>query len=1117
MSATDERASRLARDAAARRDALDCTRSFLVQAPAGSGKTELLTQRLLALLARVDRPERIVAATFTRKAAGEMRERVVRALVEAGDEGVDASGLSEHKRLTRKLAQDALAQDRRQGWRLAEHPARLAIHTLDALAQAITQRAPLASGVPPSPRLAERAEGLYLAAAREAIHAADPDDPAWRALLGHRDNDADDLVGAIAGLLAQRDQWLALLEGTRGDARAALERALAAEIDGELAVIAATLPADAFAALPALAPDILPHLGAEDDEPLGDALMACIERGAPPPFDAGHVAAWRAIAEWLLKKGGDRALRANAQKMRGLPAKKSGAEAAALVDRVVAWLEGLREAGAEPALQTMLVLPVPRYEDASWATIAALLDKLPECAARLETVFAREGAIDFPRLTLGALAALGTGEAPSDLLLRLDYAIQHLLIDEFQDTSYAQLELIGRLVAGWSPGDGRTIFAVGDPMQSIYRFRGAEVRAFIDAQARGDIEGVPVEPLALARNFRSQAGLVDWVNARFPRVMGAVSDPWQGRVAFAPAEAHHDALDGPACAFEAALDEVEEARRVVARVRVALAEDGSIAILARQRGHLATILPALRAAGIAYAALDLDSLADRAAVRDAASLLWAILQPDDRLSWLALLRSPLAGLDLADLDAIVRTADARPSRAIEEGAVAAELSPDGAKRAARVLVAVARARDDAPRLPLADRTRRAWLDLDGPATLDDALDLEAIDALLALVAERERGGDLVDRDEFSATLAGQRIAPSHGASARVSVLTMHKAKGLEFDTVILPGLARGRGGQDRPLLRWRVRRDGLVVGIAKPRGGGHDNVFRYLASLAQREEAAEVARTAYVAWTRARRRIVLFAVPGVDDQGRWKAPAGASLLGRVDPDLVHHAPPPDGRTPDLPRASGRPLERLPIDWARPASEPPLASPRPMPRIEAGVPFDWARERARRLGVVVHALLARVDDEGLDALDGAALEARRARIESALVAEGALPADARAEGEAVRATIAAIGGDPRGRWIFDPAHVARASEWALGGVDDDAIVHVTLDRTFVCDGERWIVDFKTGTHEGGDPAAFLDAEAERYAPQLRRYARIVSALDPRPIRLALYHPRVPGGWREIGLG
>ena len=97
-------------------------------------------------------------------------------------------------------------------------------------------------------------------------------------------------------------------------------------------------------------------------------------------------------------------------------------------------------------------------------------------------------------------------------------------------------------------------------------------------------------------------------------------------------------------------------------------------------------------------------------------------------------------------------------------------------------------------------------------------------------------------------------------------------------------------------------------------------------------------------------------------------------------------------------------------------------------------------------------------------------------------------------------------------LFAPAHEDARSEWALAGIDGAAVVHVVLDRSFVADGVRWIVDFKTGAHEGGDREAFLDAERVRYAATMQRYARLVGALDPRPIRLALYHPRL-AGWRE----
>ena len=145
-----------------------------------------------------------------------------------------------------------------------------------------------------------------------------------------------------------------------------------------------------------------------------------------------------------------------------------------------------------------------------------MLALLPRAAAELKLVFAARGEADFTEIAQGAVRALGSVDDPSELLLSLDAKIFHILVDEFQDTSISQWELLERLTAGWQPGDGRTLFVVGDPMQSIYRFREAEVGLFLRARREG-LPNVKLEPLALKTNFRSQAGIVDWVNASFPR------------------------------------------------------------------------------------------------------------------------------------------------------------------------------------------------------------------------------------------------------------------------------------------------------------------------------------------------------------------------------------------------------------------------------------------------------------------------------------------------------------------------------------------------------------------------------------------------------------------------
>ena len=228
-------------DDAERSAALDVSRSFVVQAPAGSGKTELLIQRYLVLLSRVERPEAIVAMTFTRKAAGEIRERIVAALRSAE---ADAAPAEAHAALTWRLARAVLQRDAALEWNLIAHPARLQVQTIDALCASLMRRAPLTLKVGTLPRFVDRGMPLYLDAARSELEAAGADDVAWRRLLDHLDNDADRLIELIAGMLAKRDQWLHFVVVDDKEAlRVNLEKALVAEIDRELGALDAAFPA----------------------------------------------------------------------------------------------------------------------------------------------------------------------------------------------------------------------------------------------------------------------------------------------------------------------------------------------------------------------------------------------------------------------------------------------------------------------------------------------------------------------------------------------------------------------------------------------------------------------------------------------------------------------------------------------------------------------------------------------------------------------------------------------------------------------------------------------------------------------------------------------------------
>jgi len=1111
------------RDRDARLAALDIARSFIVEAPAGSGKTELLLQRFLALLARVERPEAIVAMTFTRKAAGEIRDRILVALREA-----EAAPPAEpHRALTCRLARAALRRDAALGWNLIAHPARLQVHTIDALCLALARQAPLAVKLGAMPRMIERAEALYVEAARAALDEAGAGEGAWQRLLDDLDNNADRLVGLLASLLAKREQWLRYLVTDDPTAlRAALEDALAAEIDAELRALAEMFPRSSAQRLIELLRYAAGNLARNGE---GHRLAVFLDDDALPSASADGLPRWQAIADWLLTKKGE--LRVQVNKNQGFFA-DGDIGSAGRETRKQAMEALLAELAAVPGLAAALHatrrLPPPRYDEAAWRFIAALLDVLPRVAARLELVFADVGSIDFNEATLIALRAMSSSDAPSELLLALDLRIEHLLVDEYQDTSLAQRDLIEKLTAGWTPGDGRTLFVVGDPMQSIYRFRDADVGLFLDAQRRQRIGGVALEPLTLARNFRSQRALVEWVNRIFARVSSA-SAPRRSAITFKAAVAARDPEPAPAVTLDVCRSEALEAETVVARIRAALAGDAqSIAILVRKRPDLAELLPALRSAEIPYAAVDLDRFSERQAMLDLASLAHALVQPADRAAWLATLRAPWCGLTLPDLFTLAGECESGPLCEAIVGPRADELqsrlTSDGRARLARFSAAIAPALHDRGRVPLATMVRGAWLALGGPACVAEPIDLDAAQRVLSLLAEHSAGADVADWPAFAAALdalyADQEIDPA----TRVRVMTLHRAKGLEFDVVVMPALARPAKRPDPELLLWRQRPAGLLLAPASPTSvdrNDRDPIYAYLRALDAAEDASELARLLYVGCTRAKRSLHLTASLSVDrdadGRSRWKHPARGSSLDALWAAVRDEASLP----PEEPVAaaggtivSGVPLQRLPLAWRLlPPPSTQVARAVEMLRGTEPVEFDWVRETARQIGTVAHRILRQIAEDGLDSWTLARVEAQRQRVARELSALGFTGAEASAAVEQVLASIRTMLADSRGRWLFDPRHADAHSEFAVTEWRDGSFVHRVLDRTFVdADGTRWIIDFKLSRHEGAGVDAFLDNERERYRAQLESYAGAMRSLDARPIRLGLYFPLL-GAWRD----
>ncbi len=729
-------------DQLARERALDPACSFIVQAPAGSGKTELLARRFLRLLSTVEAPEEIVAITFTRKAAAEMRHRILAALGLAG--GPEPEEV--HRKDLWRLGVAARARDEALGWQLTNSPARLRVQTIDSLCAALARQMPVLSHLGAVPEVTEAAEALYSEAARRTLAALD--DEEGSAIVGalgviyrHLDGNLGKLEELLVAQLARRDQWLRLVARLRGgtSSRAALEAALERVVSDHLVALRRAAPAGLETDLPPLVRGAVKRLRAQSPQHPLSCLGAL---GGLPGDRVADVSLWLGLGDFLLTAGGD--VRKRVTVSEGFP---PGSQAKDDKARMVALLERLRDSlPFVEALVGVRTLPEMRYTDAQWEVVQALVDVLLRAAAELRLVFAETGEVDFIEVAQAALRALGDDEEPTDLALRLDYQVRHLLVDEFQDTSLSQFQLLRRVTAGWEPGDGRTLFAVGDPMQSIYRFREAEVGLFLQAKSSG-VGPLPVEPLTLSENFRSQSGIVDWVNRTFKDVLPAREDPDAGAVPYAPSTAFHGPGPNPAVSVHPLFgdDKVAEGALVADLVRSRL-DSGctSIAVLGRSRSHLAPVASELATRGIPFRAVDTEPLSARPVVQDLLALTRALSHPGDRLAWLAVLRAPWCGLELADLLAVAGDGSMTLWGRVCDTGVLEALSPPGRERVRRLVAALESAIHRRRRNGLRRWVEGAWLALGGAATAGAARLGEA-EAFFAVLEAHDVGGALLER------------------------------------------------------------------------------------------------------------------------------------------------------------------------------------------------------------------------------------------------------------------------------------------------------------------------------------------------------------------------------------
>ena len=927
--------------------AADPAGSAWVSANAGTGKTHVLTMRVLRLLLGGTPPERILALTYTKAAAAEMSKRVFARLAEWV--------MSDEASLTRTLSQllncpptPADMQRARQLFAIAiETPGGLKVQTIHAFCERLLQRFPIEAGVPPSfaildeherSALINRATDEMLAAA-----AAQKSGPLWQALqtaIAHAVN------GGFDSFLQQALATLGAAPRLAGEpALAAAQNGLRATFGVRPDITAEEIIAQLSATL---ADDLLPQLvaalraGNKSDAKGALCLDAALVAGS-----AGRRT--EALANFFLTQS-------NGPRERLVTRKISDErpEIADLLQRAQAKFVSLY--GEHRSLMVVE------------ATIA-LLRLGTDVFDRYNAAKARSAALDFEDLVGKAAALLASSQAVEWVLYKLDGGLDHILVDEAQDTSPLQWDVIRALAEEFFSGSGaregvRTLFAVGDEKQSIYSFQGAAPTMFAETGAlfarRAELAGLELRRVPLNLSFRASEPLlaaVDLVFADHARTPGVTSSPvplqhiahragHAGLVEIWPTE-----KPAPLTPTEP-WSPLEEASgsSPVARLAARIAHTinrwlkcgellpsqnrpiraGDILILVRKRTPFApAMISALKAHGIPVAGADRLVLTEQIAVADLMALGDFLCLPQDDLALANVLKSPLFGLDD---DALTALAAKRQGFLWQE--LLARAGTEARFRAPAEILERWQAR--AHRLPPFE-FYAALLDGDGMrARMLERLGAEAADAIdellnLALAYDRIAAPSL--QGFLSWLRQGTRVIKRDMEQGldEVRVMTVHGAKGLEAPIVFLPDPCATRSGRSPASL---LKCDGPVPFLWPIKGSSDLAPVEGARAALDRAETEERNRLLYVALTRARDRLYVAGFEGntAPPPESWYNLIRTALRDRLaeataaDGATVWRLVSPQSAAPDtaVARAAASAL-RLPLPrWAeRPAPPDPL--------------------------------------------------------------------------------------------------------------------------------------------------------------------------------------------------
>lgn len=1033
--------------------------SFIVQAPAGSGKTSLLVKRFLNRLLEVKSPKEVLALTFTNKAAAEMAQRLKEAL-----EGKSKD--NEIKKIVEKISKHALKNKWDEGYIDT-----LMVMTIDKLALRLIKQTPILSSSGVNFLTDEDPDDLY----RETIRETITSNAENHLLFKYFDYDYHKLTEQLLALISKRDQWLPIVSGLLRSDDKNIEEIYGTYYTNELNIW--------------VEEKIKPNFTNEDLKELEIIVSYLADNKNIDRKDklrsSINYEFWFYIRDLILTKSGKQ-IRKKIDTSSGFPATNVGKE---IKERLLKLIE-LKINKFNILIDFFNVTYHKNIVDI-YPLITPFCLLLIDMVTRLNEKFKERRIIDFTQIMGNAVEALRDTHLP----LILDQNISHILVDEFQDTNESQLIFIELLTQNFAGNPDKSFFAVGDPMQSIYRFRKAEVEIFSRVQKSG-ISDLKLTSLFLKVNFRSNKNIIDWLNNSFSKAFPLIDDSDEGSVPYSSCESSNNNLEGGMELIALTCDTKSKTAQYEAEALYVLNlikdtrksnPDASIAVLTRSKAHLNELITLInkKDSSIPIDAIEMSKILSNQTFQDILCLTKALFDFSDRTNWIAALKSPWCGLSINDLVLLFeKDHKSLVWELINNIDNTSRLDKNSARRLRSFVEVIRENIQYRGRISHRYFVEGIWRQLNGEKSMVDSNDIQNIDLFLELL---EEASEILSIDfiKLERLIENKFISKTSIQKNSIKFLTIQKSKGLEFDHVIIPNLNKRTRNEESDLVLY----DKSTLSIKNP--GSDKNLHSYHAYKERKRLDNEKIRLLYVAMTRAKNKCYLIGT--VKKEGDLVIPNSGTFMSILWPffsdKFTEIATPEDENSfekfiPKLRRLndnfySGDKRYKRSID----TEELSFCYP------------NMSTDIQRFTGNIVHKYLEIIVKKQLD-IDKILCN-KLDYTESLYLGKNFKKKDIKIGLNLVKKSLEMLKKTSDGRWILN-RYLADNSEVSYLLESNNTTTQHIPDRSFIENDIQWIIDYKTPF----SPIKNLAVEAKKHLPQLRSYETIFKE-NKRVIQKAIY--------------